>query len=512
MAKIILLTYTFTSGAAVMLYEFLAVRFLQRYFGSVLEVWASVIAVCLAGLALGYAKGGRLADQYRSWRVMGALIAAGGFTALFMEPLAEGAGNTLVEFEFGRMWHPLAAATISSFLPILFLGTIMPQAVRLYVDRLDAVGVGTGRIAAISTVGSIAGTLLTVHALLPYFGVREILIGASILLILMGSALVLWGKRPALALVLFALCYAPSARAEIVFEKYSAYHHILVEDGATQRRLRFDNAVQSTVSLRDPYRGGFEYTDFFHVPVLFHPTMTSALFLGLGGGTGPKAFLQHYPNMRVEVAEIDPMVVTVARKYFAVPEHQRLKIAIEDARTYVQRSPGRYGTIIMDAYASSAYGPYVPYHLATQEFFQLVRQKLDNGGSFVFNVVGVHRGHNDAVLRAIHATLQTVFQYTYAFQARTSWNTVLVAVKLDPATSLPDAPGASAWPNGPFLEHPLAPAQLQTMAQTLMAERRLLLPGFERRVTQASAVQALSSAGKILTDNYAPVDLAPKNW
>src|SRR5690242_14032813 len=68
----------FVSGAAVMIYEFIAVRMLQRFFGSSLEVWSAEISVCLLGLAAGYSLGGWVADRYRSWAPLGIVLCVAG--------------------------------------------------------------------------------------------------------------------------------------------------------------------------------------------------------------------------------------------------------------------------------------------------------------------------------------------------------------------------------------------------------------------------------------------------
>jgi len=135
----------FVSGGAVMVYEFLAVRFLQVSFGSILDIWACEIAVCMAGLALGYSLGGYLADRFRSWNVLALVLIAAALAALPMETLAIGIGKWCLSKEYAAWWHPLAAA-FSSFLPLLALGTVMPQAVRLHVRRLEHVGAATGWI------------------------------------------------------------------------------------------------------------------------------------------------------------------------------------------------------------------------------------------------------------------------------------------------------------------------------------------------------------------------------
>ena len=184
----------FLSGAAVMVYEFLAVRILQRDFGGSVDVWASEIAVCLAGLAVGYGVGGWAADRFRRVEVVGLALVVGGASGIAIEPLALYAGDALLEVETGLAWHPLIAALVSTVLPILALGTVLPQAVALSARDNAHVGASTGRMAALSTVGSIAGTLVTVMVLLPRWGVIEILNATSVLLVVSGVAAIAAGR------------------------------------------------------------------------------------------------------------------------------------------------------------------------------------------------------------------------------------------------------------------------------------------------------------------------------
>lgn len=505
--RLVLLGAVLISGAAVMIYEFVAIRILQRYFGGRIDVWASEIAVCMGGLAVGYYLGGRLADKHQSMRMLGMGLVFSGITGALVVNIAEAAGEALLQVDVGLAWHPLIAAGVSSFLPFVTLGAVLPQAIRLYVPGVGSIGKAAGNIAAISTVGSIAGVLATGMFLLTYFGVKETLYTTSAVLVVTGFVVAgVRSKHVAIILVPLSAFLSAPVQAQIIFEEYSAYHHILVEDRGDIRVLRFDNDEESLMSLSDPYAGGFEYTDFFHVPMLLDPTIRRVLFIGLGGATGPKSFLRTYPKVRMEVVEIDPMVVRVTKQYFALPETGRIRIKINDGRTYIRRSTGKYGAIILDAYASSPRGSYIPYHLATQEFFQLTRDRLRNGGCLVYNVIT--SPGSGSTLDDITATLRSVFQVIFAFRARTSQNTVLVAMKIDYDTLKEDGTrSGKGWPQDPWLAYPISPRELQALATELPQHGIPLPPNLARRLGQTVRI---STRGRILTDDYAPTDTAPR--
>src|SRR3989304_3838704 len=114
------------------------------------------------------------------------------------------------------------------------------------------------------------------------------------------------------------------ALGDTVYETDTPYHHLLVADAydpayqSTVRYLILDDNFHSAMDLRTPDRIVFAYTGYFELPFLVNPNITNVLFIGGGGFTGPKAFLEHYANVLVDVTEIDPEVTRVAEQYFNV--------------------------------------------------------------------------------------------------------------------------------------------------------------------------------------------------
>ena len=442
------------SGASVMIFEFLAVRFLARFFGSSLDVWGSVITVLLAALSGGYATGGVLADRFGTVRPMAWMLVLAGVTGLAMERIAVMAGERLLQVDSGLLWHPYVAAGLASFVPVFALGTVLPQAVRMRAVRTGRVGSAAGWMSGLSTLGSIAGVMLTVHVFLPRVGVRETLYVTSAVLVLTGLALgaLRWKRLAVLVGVLGWLPACSGAEAEVIYEDYSAYHHIMVEDMDGQRRLLFDDALQSAMSLRDIYRGGFEYTDFFHAAMVLEPSASRVLFVGLGGGTGPKAFLAGLSvdaggggGNRSGGGTHCADVLRVAGRSAAAGDDSGWRV-------YLERSRQAYGAILMDAYASGPYGAYLPSHLVTEEFFAVARRRLTNGGCLVYNVMGTYGGNQDDQVRGVYSTLSKTFEVVYAFAARSSGNTVFVAQHIEPAKL--EANGTREgrpWPAGPLV-------------------------------------------------------------
>lgn len=503
------------SGATVMMYEFIAVRFLQREFGSLLDIWAAEISVCMAGLALGYSIGGYLADRFNAWWPLGTVLIIGGLSALPMEPLAYHTAEWLFANEEAQpsWWWPVMAAGACTFVPILALGTVMPQAIRLQVRSLDRVGSGAGWIASLSTVGSILGVMLFTFAFLPRTGVRATLMTVSVSITVLGIIIVLASflarKKgvAGMALLAILLFSAQASEAQVQFDRYSGYHHILVVDEGGTRMLRFDDTRQSQMLLKNPVEGGFEYTDFFHVPMIFNPQAEDIVFVGLGGGTGPKAFLHYYPHVQVDVVEIDPLVVDVAHEFFVLPEDSRLKVTVADGRVFLRRARKKYDVIVMDAYSTSRYGLSLPFHLTTVEFFKIARERMKDGGCLVYNTVEVDRHTKRDRVQDLLTTMGQVFEFTYAFKAKSSLNTVLVSVKMPQKPEGGPAGSDPEWPQGPVTGHPLPQEELVNLARKLAEQEKLPLSRIQARVTQISPAVEGPDRGMILTDDFAPTDV-----
>ena len=497
-----------------MTYEFLAVRYLQRYFGGTLDVWSSEIAVCMAGLALGYGLGGKLADRLGSWRLLGKVLVIGGATGCVMESLANWLGNWFLDMP-PASWQPLVAALGCSFLPLAALGTVPPQAVRLRVRRLEKVGAAVGWVSAISTSGSIFGVLMTGMVLMERYGMRSILWGLSLGLmisgiLLAGGARVLERKGKGIALLAIALVgVTGTARADrVLFEKYTAFNHVLVVDQNADRILFFDGMAQTSMSLADPLKGGFEYTNFFHAAMVLNPAIHRTLFLGLGGATGPKEFLHDYPGVRtIDIVEVDPVIVDVARRFFHLPDNPRIHLHVADGRVFLRRSKERYDAIFQDTYCVGRYGAYIPYHLATLEFFRIVYDHLNNGGVLVFNAIGRYGKDLTALLESFYVTLSRVFDTVYVFEVASSYNTMFVAMRLD-------SPGTPPWPDGPWTHHPLDKDGFTRLIRKLDAMKQLPaslpVPTLLQRLRQFSRLNGTRPSGKPLTDDFAPVDISTR--
>ncbi|MGH7972018.1 MAG: spermidine synthase, partial [Limisphaerales bacterium] len=225
----------------------------------------------------------------------------------------------------------------------------------------------------------------------------------------------------------WAICFVPTlclGEARTVFETTSPYHHIRVVEENGLRVLYFDDSPQTSMSIADPSRGHFEYTEYFHMPWLWNTNISSVLLIGLGGASAQRSFAHYYPRVKVETVEIDPSVVRVAEALFGYAESDSQKLHVEDGRMFLRRSTGHYDLLLLDAYVQGRYGPSIPQHLATKEFFELARDHLTTNGVVAYNVIGTLTSWHAEIVGSMYRTLKSVFPQVYLFPAQTSQNIV----------------------------------------------------------------------------------------
>src|SRR5918995_5051845 len=157
--------------------EIAAVRLLAPYFGASTIVWANTIGIVLVALSVGYWLGGRLADRHPNMRglCLVALIAAGllAIVPFVADPMLEIAVDALDEISAGAFLGSLVGVLVLVAIPVLLLGTVSPWAIRLAVSSVEEAGTVAGRLYALSTAGSLVGTLLSALLLIPLVGTRR---------------------------------------------------------------------------------------------------------------------------------------------------------------------------------------------------------------------------------------------------------------------------------------------------------------------------------------------------
>lgn len=486
----------FISGGVLLVLEIVASRLLAPFFGNSVYVWGSLIGVFLAGLSLGYFLGGRAADRWPSPALFAALIFVAGALTFPIPFVATPVMQTIVLRDYGPRINPLAAATALFLLPTVMMGMVSPFAVRLRARTVTTVGNVAGVLYAVSTLGSIAGTLLAAFVLINLYGVRAIIHGLGlVMIVLAGGGLLFARRRAAAALVAVPLIFAvwavatapPDVAAAVVFQRDTVYHRISVSDEGRVRYLKLDNYWQSAIDLDQPARTVFAYSDYMHLPLTFVPQVRRVALVGLGGGTVPRRYVQDYPSVQMDVAEIDPAVVETARRWFGLPEEQRLRLSAGDGRLFLLRSTERYDVILLDAYLIDT----IPFHLATVEFFRLAAARLAPGGVLASNVIGALEGEDSRLFRAIYKTFRSVFPTVYvfpvghgAFSSAELLRNIIIVGSMEPA---------------------VPSEEIQARAARL-AGGVVRLPGFVDAAATLYQGTIRTEDVPLLTDDFAPID------
>lgn len=411
------------TGAAVMILELLGTRIIAPFYGVSLYVWSSLIAVTLIALAAGYFLGGYLADRAPSVKLAHVIA----FAALTTLAIPFCSGPIL------RLTNPMGlrlGAFTSAFLlftpPLTALAMVGPYAIKQAAHDLRGIGTLAGSVYAVSTIGSVAGTLLLGFFLLPEFGTRSIVFALSLAL---GALAVLaaWHTRatatplrsiwPLLALATFVgtgagagltLAREPVPGFIVQSEAESLYGWVRVIDDTKQghRILFSDASVLSAVDLASD-RSLLGYQQVLEVlpALLSHPSR--ALLIGLGGGHVARNLKAR--GIATDTIEIDPAVAEAARRWFHFePTGQFL---VGDARYEISRLKGGYDLVIHDCFTGGA----EPTHLLTREMLGELRGLLNEGGVLALNYVGFTTGEGADAAAAVARTVASLFPSVRVF-------------------------------------------------------------------------------------------------
>ena len=420
--------------------EIAGAKILAPGFGTSTFVWGSIIGLFMGSLAAGYYFGGMLADKKPEFAVLSTIVILAGVLTLLIPRYGPQLSNSIAQMNLGPMIGPLLAAAALFFLPSFLMGMVSPYAVKLNASSLTGLGGVTGKLYALSTFGSIVGTLLTTFLLIPHIFVSGVMQGLGLTLIVTAIfSLFLYktafsslnqNERTGLGImslvalaclelwVIFPVEPHVNREERLLHYEDSSYHEILVTESVIQelpkeninvllpvklwksdasspgwmtevkRSLKFNDNTESAIyPYRSQYLNAVSYTDLLHLPVLWlsDPPPRKILVVGGGGGIIPTQYHNWY-GTQVDVAEIDPAVERVAKKYFQIPQTSDIRFHIGDGRQTIKNMPpgSDYDVIVLDAYSS---GSQIPFHLLTWEFMHEIKSKLSPRGILVTNII-----------------------------------------------------------------------------------------------------------------------------
>jgi spermidine synthase len=469
----------FAGGAGTLATEIAASRLLAPYFGSSTIVWANIIGLILVYLSVGYWLGGRLADRRPDPRLLGRMVivaaAAIAVTPFVARPVLDAALRALDAASIGAVVGSFFAALALFAIPVTLLGAVSPFAIRLAIADVDTAGTVAGRLYALSTLGSIVGTFVSAIVTIPLVGTQRTMLGAAAVLVLAGALLL--GPRWQVATVVVAgLLFVPAgvvkATPGLLYETESPYQYIQViqrPDGSRTLKLNEGVAVHSLWEPHSVLTGG-EWDMFLTLPPLLDRPARDMAIIGNAGGTTARAYGVFYPHTRIDGVEIDPEVTQVGRRFFGLGDNPNLHVVTADGRPFLQETSKRYDIIEVDAY----HQPYIPFYLATKEFFELARSRLKPGGILALNVARVP-GDN-RLAEAIGSTVLAAFPQAWIWKPL-RFNELVIA-----------------------FDRPVTRAELDRRIGRLAPRLRSLVPLFRREISPVRSVEAP------LTDDRAPVE------
>jgi len=440
--RALLLALVFISGMAGMAVEMAGSRLLAPYFGSSLIVWANLIGLILLYLTAGYYLGGWLADRNPRANLLFRLTSWAALTIALIpsaaRPILQFAAIGFAAFRWGLLVSSFIGVMALFAVPVILLGCVSPFAIRLDLRGLHSTGRVAGGIYGISTLGSILGTFLPVFWLIPALGTRRTFLLFALLLALislLGLAQALRRGAWPYALIPLAIlalwAWNPGRpikpAAGLVYEGESAYNYIQVLRQGEEYLLRL-NEGEGNQSVYAPGKVLlYRIFDYFLAAPLFQPAdsrpqLRRVCLIGLAGGTIARQYSEVYGPLPIDGVEIDPQILAVARQYLDM-NLSNLHVFIQDGRYFINQTRNDYDVIIVDAYRP----PYIPFHLATTEFFLEARRRLTPEGVLAVNVARTATDY--ALVDIVASTLKEVFPAVFIVDAAESYNSMVVAAQ-----------------------------------------------------------------------------------
>ena len=419
---VLYITVTIT-GAAVMILELLGTRIIGPFYGVSLYVWSSLIAVTLIALALGYFLGGLIADRFPAVRLAHIML----FSAFTTVTIPFLTGPILRATDsLGLRAGAFASALMLFTLPLTALAMVGPYVIKRSTRDLSGVGTAAGSVYAISTVGSVVGTVLLGFFLLPMFGTRAIIFSLSLLLGVL-AILVAWfepsaGARLRSVWLVVATCMVIGILATyglsfsrnsvkgftVLSEAESIYGWVRVVDDERRgfRLMLSDASIISAVHIKED-RSLLAYQEILGLLPAIRPEAAQALLIGLGGGQVARDLKSK--GIVTDTIEIDPAVADAARQHFHFQPTGRFIVG--DARYEIKNLATRYDFIIHDCFTGGS----EPTHLLSQEMLASLRSLLTDRGILALNYVGFTSGEGSDAVAAVHQTLKSVFPQVRVF-------------------------------------------------------------------------------------------------
>ena len=438
----------FLSGALTMILELIAARVLSPYVGSSNLIWTTIIGIMLTSMSIGYWFGGKMADKNKENDIKilsnSLLISA---IATSVIPILEVIFiDVLSQLSSNLILVAIICATVTFGIPSFLLATVSPIAVKIKNNSMDHIGATSGKISSLSTIGSIFGTFFAGFILIPNLGVRNIILGCSILLWILSVYLFNKKDKKYYILMIVELLiiiglnvlggYLFQVRnPEITRDVDSEYSRIWVTNldvgETTYKTLQVDTGLESYIN-QETGEMGATYLYYYDLFEYYDKEANDALMIGGAAYTYPMHYLKKYENKTIDVVEIDEKMTQIAEEEFGLDKNNpNLGLITQDGRSYLNYNEKKYDTVFIDAFK----GLNAPFELTTYEAMQKVYNSLDENGTVITNIISAIEGDDADFIKYEYSTYKAIFDDVKVFQVNPNHsddeeqNLILVGIK-----------------------------------------------------------------------------------
>jgi spermidine synthase len=428
-SRIFLLLTALITGGVVMALEILGSRLLAPVFGNSLFVWGALIGVILAAMSSGYAFGGWASDRYRVGSVLAGLLLFSGCWTLLIAWAGQVAMLWVSQMIEDPRWGPSVAASVLLAPPAFGLSGVLPALLRLSVVDIGHLGRHSGGMIALSTLGSLAGTWGTAFFLLSWLGTKALVASLGGIQLLLGLTWLWIGTsmkvRVMLSIVIglfligWQLSVPSPTSSRVVHQEDSPYQQVRVRDDDLFRYLVLDRTWHAVMWKSDPVTLFLPYRQLMVAALALTPEPKRGLILGHGGGSLAKWLAQYWPELELDIVEVDPAVVRMAEEYFDYRTPANHHVFVKDGRAFLNATAHKYDVIWADAFARHL----IPFHLTTVEFFSELRSRLTPDGVVAVNIASTGEGGDFLRATAVVETLKTAFPVLETYAVKGPWRT-----------------------------------------------------------------------------------------
>lgn len=416
----LLLGLSFLEGGSLMATELMSARMLAPYFGSSLFVWATVLAITLGGLTIGYFLGGSISQHDRRDKILLLTLLYCGILIMLMPFIAQWVLNFAHLLSFTDA--VITGGLVIILPPVIGMGMVSPLVVANLDNSAESSGKRAGLVYAISTTGGIVFTFLFGFFVIPRFGLILPCIATGFALGCIPAFLIFkngW-KKPGVFLlaVVFSLGYHSwqtrirNEIIEVLYQKEGLLGQVLVADIPVlhhdsvqyERTLFVNRIIQTSYNTKNKKYNDHAYFNVTGDVLSMFPKESDMLLLGLGGGVLAQDAVSR--GMHVDAVELDERIIEVSRKFFGLGDE--VQVIQDDARHYINRTEKQYDLIIFDLFR----GEETPAHVFTAESISKTRELLKPGGLVLINSNGYYRNDIGKGNRSLYKTIRAMGMFT----------------------------------------------------------------------------------------------------